>query len=78
MSLEGNSDMAFYKNGRLSGTVIMERVSKSPDKKRITYPQNWRAYNAAQTNEKTMFQILLHDLCKGVKEPPPKNGRRPL
>src|ERR1700722_15835675 len=31
-----------------------------------TYPQNWTAYNAAQTNEKTLFLELLHDLCKGV------------
>src|SRR5438445_11717730 len=23
-----------------------------------TYPQNWRAYNAAQTNEKDLFQKL--------------------
>jgi transposase len=47
-------------------------------KVRKTYPQNWSAYNAAQTNEKVQFQILLHELCKGIKEPPAKHGRRPL
>ena len=26
-------------------------------------------------NEKAKFQSLLHDLCKGVVEPPAKNGR---
>ena len=41
---------------------------------RKTYPQNRRAYNAAQTSEKATFQVLLRDLCKGIKEPPP-NGR---
>ena len=36
--------------------------------KRTTYQQNWPAYNAAQTNEKAMFQVLLHDLCKGIPD----------
>lgn len=45
---------------------------------RKSYPQKWAAYNAAQTNEKAKFQSLLHDLCKGIQEPLPKNGRPPL
>ena len=36
---------------------------------RRTYPQDWPAYNAAQTHEKDNFQGLLHDLCSGVAEP---------
>ena len=46
---------------------------------RKTYPQNWKAYNAAQTNEKAKFQQLLHDLCKGIVEKPVANlkGGRP-
>jgi transposase len=40
--------------------------------KRTTYSQNWPAYNAAQVNEKSTFQVLLRDLCKGIVEP--KNG----
>lgn len=39
--------------------TVKERVRK-------TYPQNWPAYNAAQTNEKADFQRLLHDLTKGA------------
>ncbi|MGH6767748.1 MAG: transposase [Xanthobacteraceae bacterium] len=43
---------------------------------RKTYPQDWRAYNRAQTQEKDQFLELLHELCAGVAEPPrPKNGR---
>jgi uncharacterized Zn finger protein len=38
---------------------------------RKTYPQNWRAYNDAQTHEKDKFLDLLHDLCTGVTEPVP-------
>lgn len=35
-------------------------------KKAKTYPQDWRAYNAAQTHEKERFLNLLADLCAGV------------
>jgi transposase len=46
---------------------------------RKTYPQNWSAYNAAQTNEKERFLGLLDDLCSGIAEPArEKNGRPPL
>lgn len=43
---------------------------------RQTYPQNWSAYNRAQTTEKEQFLKLLDDLCSGLPEPPRgKNGR---
>jgi transposase len=42
---------------------------------RKTYPQVWPAYNAAQTQEKRIFQYLLHQLCQGVGEPAQYNGR---
>lgn len=42
---------------------------------RKTYPQDWPAYNEAQTKEKDLFQKLLHELCKGVGEPAQYNGR---
>lgn len=42
---------------------------------RITYKQDWPAYNAAQTNEKAHFQALLHDLCQGIEEPDQHMGR---
>lgn len=46
---------------------------------RKTYPQDWRAYNAAQVNEKTKFLDLLRDLCGGIADPErQKNGRPPL
>lgn len=35
--------------------------------KRITYPQNWKAYNTAQTNEIEQFDILLKDLVSVVQ-----------
>src|SRR3989441_5564496 len=40
-----------------------------------TYKQEWSSYNAAQVNEKSEFQKLLHELCKGVGEPSQTMGR---
>jgi len=40
-----------------------------------TYKQDWPAYNAAQTNEKALFQSLLFDLCQQVEEPCYRFGR---
>jgi transposase len=42
---------------------------------RKSYPQNWAAYNAAQTGEKAQFLYLLHSLCVGVEEPKQAKGR---
>src|SRR6266700_6403415 len=36
---------------------------------RITYKQNWPAYNAAQTEEKERFIVLLDALSKLVDQP---------
>jgi hypothetical protein len=42
---------------------------------RLSYPQNWPAYNRAQASEKEMFCRLLRDLCAGVPEPVQEKGR---
>lgn len=42
---------------------------------RITYSQDWTAYNTAQTEEKERFTALLSDLCKLVPQPPQTTGR---
>jgi len=44
---------------------------------RVTYAQNWPAYNAAQASEKGHFLRLLHDLVAKVPTPEQKGaGRR--
>jgi transposase len=43
---------------------------------RVTYPQNWPAYNAAQTTEKAHFAELLHALCATVPNIEQSNGRK--
>lgn len=56
--------------------VVEAELDEDRPRERKTYPQQWRAYNAAQTNEKDMFLDLLFDLCSGVNEPVrPKTGR---
>ena len=36
---------------------------------KVTYQQNWKAYNKAQTNEKLIFMKLLKDLCSNIEQP---------
>lgn len=42
---------------------------------RITYGQDWPAYNAAQSYEKTRVAELLRGLCDGVVQPSQGRGR---
>jgi transposase len=56
-------------------TTITQIVTVTETIKKPTYPQDWPAYNAAQTNEKDKFLNLLHDLCSGIPEQPPAKGR---
>ena len=57
-------------------TMVTETVTITDTiVKRKTYPQQWAAYNEAQTHEKEHFLDLLADLCKGIVEPPPSKGR---
>ena len=65
-----------FEQGFLSELVsekIPQKVISVP--KRKTYPQVWSAYNKAQTTEKSEFQFLLAELCKGVGEPSQIKGR---
>lgn len=52
-------------------TVVTETVKVT----RKTYTQNWPAYNAAQTHEKSELQALLYELCRTIPEPEQQRGR---
>lgn len=52
-------------------TVVTETVKVT----RKTYAQNWPAYNAAQTTEKSHLQALLYELCRSIPEPEQQRGR---
>lgn len=43
---------------------------------RVTYAQqSWKAYNAAQVEEKGLFMKLFREMCGGIVEPPQTMGR---
>ncbi len=52
-------------------TVVTETMKVT----RKTYTQDWKAYNAAQTQEKSELQALLYELCRNVPEPEKRKGR---
>ena len=56
------------------GTTIVTETAAV----RVTYTQDWPAYNAAQTTEKAQFCRLLRELVAGIPTPYPKTGRPPL
>lgn len=45
---------------------------------KISYSQDWKAYDKAQTNEKLVFMKLLKDLCDNIEQPEYKFGRPTL
>lgn len=58
--------------------TVTQTLTVTETIKRTTYPQNWSAYNTAQSVEKDHFQELLADLCRGIPEPERTGtGRKP-
>lgn len=49
-----------------------------PTRMRPTYRQDWKAYNAAQTNEGRHFKTMLRELCDTIPQPPQTQGRPKL
>ena len=62
-------------DGGTSSTMTTANYTATPPSPRKTYPQDWPAYNAAQTSEKDTFMALLADLCSGVSQPEYSFGR---
>src|SRR5438034_2924462 len=62
------------REARADGTVVETRTVTFTEKK--VYKQDWPVYNLAQTEEKRRFLALLHDITRGLPEPPQKNGGR--
>ncbi len=52
-------------------TVVTETVKVTQQ----TYTQDWKAYNYAQTHEKSELQALLYELCKNLPEPVQRQGK---
>jgi transposase len=58
-------------------TTETQIVTVTETVKKPTYTQDWPAYNAAQTNEKDKFQVLLADLCRGIIDETPRTKGQP-
>jgi len=56
-------------------TVIRTVTETVKTVARVTYRQDWPAYNAAQTSEARRLPELLHGLCQGIVQPPAGKGR---
>ena len=54
---------------RPDGTIVETKAM------RMTYRQDWPAYNAAQTHEQERFVSLLRELCDTIPQPPQTFGR---
>ena len=54
---------------RPDGTTIETKTM------RVTYRQDWPAYNAAQVHEQELFGQLLRELCNTIPQPPQGMGR---
>ncbi len=62
-------EISIKREERPDGSVVVTQT------KRVTYKQNWPAYNKAQTHETERFADLLHGLCRGIVQPPQAKGR---
>lgn len=65
-------EFAIRRETKPDGTVIETRAA------RVTYSQNWPAYNRAQSVEKGEFLALLRDLVADIPNPEQKRGRPAL
>lgn len=69
-----------YKRDVLPDGTVIEQQQFAFTEKKVTYSQNWAAYNLAQATEKRRFQVLLADLCRNVPEkarPRERRGPKP-
>ena len=62
-------EISLRREERPDGTTVVTAT------KRVTYRQDWPAYNAAQTGEVERFADLLRGLCAGIVQPPQSRGR---
>lgn len=65
-----------YARGR---ETLADGSTKTTETLRVTYRQEWPAYNAAQCHEKEHVAIMIQDLCSGIPEEAQKGrGQRRL
>lgn len=70
-------EIVIQRERNADGSTTVTQTMTVQQTVRKTYPQNWRAYNAAQTHEKEKFLTLLRDLCSDIAEPDSAKTGRP-
>lgn len=71
-------EITMKRETREDGTIIDTRSVTFTE--RVTYSQNWPAYNRGQAIEKRRLQVLLHDLCRNLADDeraPNRRGPKP-
>ena len=66
---------AFAVEYTITKTLNKDGSTTITETKKTTYPQDWRAYDAASEQQKEIFQKLLNDLCNTIDEQPYSFGR---
>lgn len=64
-------EIRFSKHQDEQGNTVLTQETK------ISYKQDWIAYDKSQTSEKMSFMNLLNDLCEGIQEPIHEGAGRP-
>jgi hypothetical protein len=59
----------------IRGETLPDGTTIYTESVKVTYSQDWPAYNAAQCEGKSRFMELLADLCTGVSQPIQTMGR---
>ena len=54
-----------------------QKQQKNENKVKLSYPQDWVAYNQAQTQEKILFLELLYELTSQIPQPKREGAGRP-
>ncbi len=65
-------ELTINKHVNVDGSTTITKTMK------VTYGQDWHAYNQAQTQEKELFQKFLFDLCSDIRNPLHEMGRPSL
>lgn len=68
---------AFAVEYTLTKAIDNKGITTITETKRMTYPQNWKAYNMASERQKELYLKLLNDLCNTVQEPIQEGAGRP-
>ena len=63
-----------WSHDKMTITAPSEEINNGSNK---TYPQDWIAYNQAQTQEKILFLELLYELTSQIPQPERKGAGRP-